>query len=181
MILGMLFACARLQHVELREVDTQLTPSRPDVTVSTATVIVRCVRRAGVLGRAEACADFEVDGVVAGGSLAYVALEPVGDGRFLLEAHQVNFSDTRDAFLCLALKAELNEVSNRCDSDFYTVRGDRYSLVSWCSVSPQPTWADPHIYQYNSVETLEEFLEAIEGGLDLHVKDGALEDYASCL
>lgn len=166
--------CGGPEELQLEAVSVELRPSRDDVSVGAATLILRCLQRPRGTDQISECESFAVDGPWVDSELAYVELERVEENTFALPALNIGFESTRGGYLCVALKLSLAEVSNMCDSDFYVRRDDRYAIVSYCSVDEHPSWAEPHIFDFNRVSTVEELAGALENGFEVDLEEGPL-------
>lgn len=144
-----------------------------DVEINTATLGIRCLRKAGILEQLNnglkeytECNDFKVNGVKPAYYSPSIELKKIGKNKFLLEKDAlIKFSTSRKGHVCVIIKAEFKDFKIQFE------RGeDTYSLLSYCSVKTLPFATNDYVYNNRRVSTLEQFNDALGRPIQVNLK-----------
>ena len=165
-----------LSRVSIGGHEVVFNVDREDLTVGSAVFTAICFQRTANSEREakQDCDIFRVNGVDQPGW--YHTMEPTGLNTFMLTAKEIEFSSDHEAYLCLTVKPWFNEVSTEIDWYYYAEGADRYSMLSFCSVSEIPDWGwDNARVTQNRVQTLEEFKRRLAAPIEIHTSDRAID------
>lgn len=187
-LLSLLFisnsALASFEIIELENQVIEFAPSRDDITVGRVFVQFHCIRLAtdeeyedNGNREFEKCYDFSINEENLAYHMETIELEEVEKNEFELGEKIIKFLNTNEGHFCMAVKVLFNEVSHRYDSDYYVNRGDRYSLLSFCTVEDQPDWGfNGYKFDQNRVETIEEFSRKLSNSIEITLNEKPLPE-----
>jgi len=147
----------------------ELRPSR-DVAVGELWIQIRCQRKAAGDRRFAGCRGFAIDGEAVD-TVRTLELAPTSKNTFRLPEKRIRFEKTAGAHLCIAVRAIFAGVSHRTDYELFANPGDRYSLVSYCTVCEVPEGSpNRRIFAANRVDSLEQLAERLARPIEIPLR-----------
>jgi len=76
----------------------------------------------------------------------------------------IRFSAEKDEFFCIGMKVFFKGIPNQVDSTIYLDLDDRYSILSYCSISDLPDWVLRNSrWMHKRVYTFEDYSKILDG------------------